>query len=110
MSRAKGSPKTGGRKAGTPNKVKADVKQWVDIILNNGRGEFEKRLLRLDDREYIRTYVSLLGYVLPKMSPTTPEELLKKEGEMMQKMLVSMSEEALDKVAKKLFELNSRGE
>lgn len=106
MGRVKGSPKTGGRKAGTPNKVKADIKQWVDIILNNGRGEFEKRLLRLEDREYIRTYVSLLGYVLPKMSPTTPEELIKKEGEMMQKMLLSMSEDALDKVAKRLYELN----
>ena len=106
MSRVKGSPKTGGRKAGTPNKVKADVKQWVDVILNNGRGEFERRLRLLDDREYVKTYISLLGYVLPKMAPTSPEEQLKKEGEMMQKMLLTMSEEALDKLAQKLYNLN----
>lgn len=44
MGRAKGTPKTGGRKAGTPNKATTDIKTWVANILDGGRADFEKRL------------------------------------------------------------------
>ena len=44
MGRAKGTPKTGGRKAGTPNKTTTDIKTWVANILDGGRADFEKRL------------------------------------------------------------------
>ena len=56
MGRIKGTPKTGGRKAGTPNKTTTDIKTWVANILDSGQDEFAKRLARLDDRDYIRTY------------------------------------------------------
>ena len=72
MSRAKGSPKTGGRKAGTPNKASNDIKKWVANILDSGRDEFVRRLASLDDRDYIRTYTGLLGYVMPKTVPHHP--------------------------------------
>lgn len=108
MSRAKGSPKTGGRKAGPPNKASNDIKKWVANILDSGRDEFVRRLASLDDRDYIRTYTGLLGYVMPKLSPTTPEELLKKEKEMLQDLLLSMPEQTIDKVTKRLFELQNK--
>ena len=49
MGRAKGTPKTGGRKAGTPNKTTTDIKTWVANILDGGRDEFASRLASLDD-------------------------------------------------------------
>ena len=52
MGRAKGTPKTGGRKAGTPNKTTTDIKTWVANILDGGRIDFEKRLAKLDDKEF----------------------------------------------------------
>lgn len=108
MGRLKGTPKTGGRKAGTPNKTTTDIKTWVANILDGGRADFEKRLKKLDDREYIRTFVGLLGYVMPKMSPTNPEDILRKEGEMMQKLLLSMPEEMIDRITKQLYELQTK--
>lgn len=110
MGRTKGTPKTGGRKAGTPNKATTDIKTWVANILDGGRADFEKRLAKLDDREYIRTFVGLLGYVMPKMSPTTPEDILRKEREMMQDLLLSMPEEMIDRVTKRLYELQTKEE
>jgi hypothetical protein len=110
MSRQKGTPKTGGRKAGTPNKTTTDIKMWVANILDGGRADFEKRLKKLDDREYIRTFVGLLGYVMPKMAPTTPEDILRKEREMMQELLLSMPEEMIDRVTKRLYELQTKEE
>lgn len=108
MSRAKGTPKTGGRQAGTPNKTTTDIKSWVAYILNGGRADFEKRLAKLDDREYIRTFVGLLGYVMPKMSPTSPEDILRKEREMIQELLLSMPEEMINRVAQRIDELNKK--
>lgn len=38
------------------------------------------------------------------MSPTTPEEMLRKEREMMQELLLSMLEQMIDGVIKRLYE------
>lgn len=108
MGRIKGTPKTGGRKAGTPNKTTTDIKTWVANILDSGQDEFAKRLARLDDRDYIRTYTGLLGYVMPKMSPATPEDILRKERDMLQELLLSMPEQMIDRVTKRLYELQNK--
>ena len=108
MSRAKGTPKTGGRKAGTPNKTTTDIKSWVANILDDGRDEFVRRLANLDDRDYMKTYTGLLGYVMPKMSPTTPEDIIRKEREMMQELLLSMPEQMIDRVTKRLYEIQTQ--
>ncbi len=110
MGRAKGTPKTGGRTKGTPNKATKDLKKWVADILDGGRANFEKRLKKLDDRDYIKTFLGLLGYVIPKLSPTTPEDILRKEKEMMQELLLSMPEEMIDRITKRLYELQTKEE
>lgn len=37
MSRPKGTPKTGGRKAGTPNKVTQDAREWLTQLVEGNR-------------------------------------------------------------------------
>ena len=66
MGRMKGSPKTGGRKAGTPNKVTADLKDWVSCILVDGKQQFEDDLKSLEPKERVKVYTTLLGYMIPK--------------------------------------------
>lgn len=105
MSRAKGTPKTGGRAKGTPNKTTTDMKEWVANILDGGRHEFVRRLANLDDRDYIRTYTGLLGYVMPKMSPSNPDDVLRKEKEMMAEIMLSMPDVFIDRLARRLHEL-----
>ena len=68
MGRNKGCPKTGGRVAGTPNKITADMKNWVYAILTNGRVQFEKDLKSLPPIERVKIYTKLLGYIIPRAS------------------------------------------
>lgn len=76
MGRTKGTPKTGGRTAGTPNKVTADLREWISCIIDDGREQFIKDLETLDPMDRIKIYTSLLNYVLPKQAPvsTDPEK------------------------------------
>lgn len=103
-----GKGRLGGRSKGTPNKVTADLKTWVASILDGGRDRFVESLESLEPGEYVRVFTGLLNYVLPKQAPTTPDDMLEKEKKMMQELLLSMPEEMIDRVAKRLVELNDK--
>ncbi|MDD3040200.1 hypothetical protein [Bacteroides sp.] len=107
MARQKGDGKgrIGGRSVGTPNKATTDLKTWVASILEDGREKFIESLEKLEPSEYIRTFTGL-----PKQAPTTPDDVLRKEKEMMQELLLSLPEEAIDRVAKRLQELQKKEE
>ena len=97
-----------GRVKGTPNKATTDLNTWVASILDGGRDRFIESLDGLEPSEYIRVFTGLLNYVLPKQAPTSPDNVLEKEKEMMQELLLSMPEEMIDRVAKRLIELNEK--
>ena len=101
-----GKGRLGGRAKGTPNKATTDLKTWVASILDGGRDRFVESLDGLEPSEYIRVFTGLLNYVLPKQAPTTPDDMLEKEK--MQELLLSMPEEMIDRVAKRLVELNEK--
>ena len=107
MSRPKGTPKTGGRKKGTPNKASTDIRTWVAKILDANREEFVLRLARLEDRDYIKTITGLLVYVVPKMSPYSIEDEKKKEQAMLQNLLSTSPESVIEKIATRLLELQT---
>lgn len=110
MSRQKndGKGRLGGRAKGTPNKTTGDLRKWVSEILDNGKDKFMESLDKLEPAEYIRVFTGLLNYVLPKQAPTSPDDILRKEKEMMQELLLSMPEEAIDRIAMRLQELNNK--
>ena len=99
-----------GNPKGRPNKVTSDLKTWVASILDGGREKFVDSLDKLEPSEYIRTFTGLLNYALPKQAPTTPDDVLRKEKEMMQELLLGLPEEAIDRVAKRLQELQKKEE
>lgn len=103
-----GKGRLGGRAKGTPNKATTDLKTWVSSILDDGRNKFVASLDKLEPSEFIRVFTSLLNYALPKQAPTTPDDMLEKEKKMMQELLLSMPEEMIDRVAKRLVELNEK--
>lgn len=105
MSRKKGSEKTGGRVAGTPNKVTTDIKTWVTSILDSGRAQFEKDLGDLEPSERVRVYTSLMNYVLPKQQAMNVQTQVEAEYNALERLIDTAPDEFVDKIAEKVLKL-----
>lgn len=66
MSRIKGTPKTGGRAKGTPNKVTATVKDWISQLIDDNRNQIEKDIKKLSPKDRLQVFEKLMQYVIPK--------------------------------------------
>ncbi|MEZ0538941.1 hypothetical protein [Fibrella arboris] len=58
--------KTGGRKAGTPNKVTADLKSRINALIEEQFDAITGDLEHLEPKDRIAAYLKFLEYVLPK--------------------------------------------
>ncbi len=97
----------GGRQKGTPNKSTKDLRKWVASILDNSRDKFAENLNELEPAEYVRTILGLLGYAIPKQAPISAEEQLRAEYEQLERLLENASDEAVDKIAKRVIEMGN---
>lgn len=73
-------PKTGGRKAGTPNKVTAKVREDIQRLIDALSSDVEQELQSLSLQEKANLLPKLLSFVLPKptltLSETAPKQLV----------------------------------
>jgi len=60
-----GNPK--GRPKGAVNKVTADLRGWVTLLIDNNREQLEKDLKALEPRERWTVIERLMSYTIPKM-------------------------------------------
>lgn len=68
-----GRGRMGGRTKGTPNKVTSELKEWIALLINNGRDEFKADLTRLSPFERVKVYIGLMNYILPKQQAVSAE-------------------------------------
>jgi len=61
-----GKAKTGGRQAGTKNKVTTDIKTRIAALVDNQFEQAQKNLKKLEPKEHVTAYIKFLEYVLPK--------------------------------------------
>ena len=59
--------KTGGRVAGTPNKVTRTVREWISTFVESNLSQIEQDLKILDPKDRIAAFEKLLQYILPKL-------------------------------------------
>lgn len=64
--RRKGTPKTGGRTKGTPNKVTGTLKEFVANLIDQNREQMERDLKSLSPRDRLYALDKFMQYVLPK--------------------------------------------
>lgn len=72
MNKIKGK-KTGGRVAGTPNKVSAKVREAMANVLDNyfGSKKFAEDMNSLDPKDRVAAMEKFASYVSPKLQSTT---------------------------------------
>ena len=67
MSRTKGSAKTGGRKAGTPNKTTSSIRGILAKIVDDELKHLPLMLAALTPAERVNAIAKILPYVTPRM-------------------------------------------
>lgn len=114
MGRKKGTPKTGGRKPGTPNKATAAVKGYLADVLQNylqpqtkkkSKPTLEEDLQNMLPAERVRAVAQLAAYVIPKQQTITLDEQVQIEAEALTQWLETAPAEAIDAIAAKVLEL-----
>ncbi len=58
--------KTGGRTAGTPNKVTSDIKTKIAALIDEQFDAITADLEQLEPKDRVTAYLKFLEYVLPK--------------------------------------------
>ena len=71
--RKPGTPKTGGRKAGTPNKITGDMRTRIQDLLDDNWEKIQDDLQELDAEKRLAFLEKLLKYTLPTLSSVSSE-------------------------------------
>lgn len=98
-----GNPK--GRPKGAKGKATTDLKTWVAEILDGGRDKFEHALKCIPPQDYIKTFIGLLNYSLPKLQSMSPGEMLDAEYKKLEELLDSAPDEVVDKIVERINRL-----
>ena len=107
MGKKKGTAKTGGRKAGTPNKITGTVKEWIQKVIDGNRQQFEQDLSELDAGERVRVISNLLQYVTPKMQSASPGEMLEAEYQKLSELLDTAPDEVVNEIVERVKRLTN---
>lgn len=114
MPRKKGTPKTGGRQKGTPNKATTAVKDCIAEVIGNymqpstgdaSRLNIYDDLAAMQPDSRVRAMTALAGYVVPKQQAMTIEEQTQLEADALTQWLETAPDDAIDAIAAKVLEL-----
>ena len=117
MSRKAGTPKTGGRKAGTPNKATALLKDCISGIVSDYIQPTDTRsklptlakdFPQLTAAERVKAIIALSNFVLPKQQAISIDEQKQIETEALTEWLQTAPQEAIDGIAAKILELQQQ--
>lgn len=73
-----GTPKSGGRKKGTPNKVTKDIRSRIAEFIEGNFETYCDKMSELDGRDYVRAYNDMCQYVLPKLQSVAVDAVVEK--------------------------------
>lgn len=94
MGRPKGTPKSGGRKKGTPNKAtKAGREVIMSVVEGYINGKLLEDLEQLDPLERIKAYTAMLPYVMPKLQSTALDVTTSDSRSSIEERLLELSRE-----------------
>ena len=117
MPRKKGTPKTGGRTKGTPNKTTAAVKGFITDMLNDymqparkggSKPTFAEDFAAMLPEERVRAATQLAAYIIPKQQALSVEQQAQVEADALTTWLETAPAEAIDGIAAKVLEMQAK--
>ena len=117
MPRKKGTPKTGGRQKGTPNKTTAAVKNYITEVLSDymqpaPKGSKKPTLAQdiaaMLPEDRVRAMTQLAGYVIPKQQALSVAEQTQVEADALTAWLETAPDDAINAIAAKVLEMQKQ--
>ena len=100
--RKPGTPKTGGRQVGTPNKATAETRAWINSVIEDNKERFVENLAKLEPERHVQLIEKLLAYTVPK-----PQNFdIQIEYHQLEALLERTPEEYIERITAKLHELH----
>ena len=103
-----GRGRLGGRAKGTPNKITSSLKEWIEKTLDRERENYLEHLNKLESKEYVKAYNTLLGYIIPKQQAISIDAQIEAEMKQLQRLLETAPDEVVTKIAEKMLEFQSK--
>ena len=107
MARKKGTPKTGGRTKGTPNKSSAQIKGFITDLLQDNEQLIRRDFEQLTPAERIKAVAQLAAYVVPRQTAVSVEQQAAIEKEGLLLFLETAPENAINAIAEKVLEIQA---
>jgi hypothetical protein len=63
-----------GRPKGTPNRVTAELREWISNLIDSNKEQIEKDLMSIEPDKRLAMLEKLMQYVLPKQKEEAIEE------------------------------------
>lgn len=101
-----GRGRLGGRAKGTPNKTTATLKEWLACVIDQNREKFDKELSNLSAPDFVKAFLTLLGYAIPKQQAVNIHSQIETEYTALKELLESCPEEFIERITDKLNSLS----
>lgn len=86
-----------GRPKGKPNKITADVRQWLAELIDGNRAQIKKDLKKVSPKDRLKMLEKFMQYVVPKQQATTLEvDYSKMSDEQLNNIINAMASKLLD--------------
>ena len=103
-----GRGRLGGRAKGTRNKLTSSIKEWIEKMLDEERENYLEHLNKLESKEYVKAYNTLLGYIIPRQQAISIDAQVEAEMKQLQKLMETAPEEVITKIAEKMLEFQNK--
>lgn len=94
----------GGRPKGSRNKADQELKQWLQMLVDGQRKQFEKDMKNIKPVQRLALLEKLMSFLIPKQQTMSTEDRLRIEYEQILSLIRQVPEEGLERLEDKIKE------
>lgn len=94
-----------GRPKGTPNKTTGELKEWIKLLINNNRTQFEADLKEVEPEKRLIIIEKLIQYVVPKQQSISVEDQIQIEYMELGELLENAPDEVVERIVQRIEQL-----